>query len=175
MEDFLLELDEAGNFSEVTTLELELEVSCLDIGEIQRVKWAVLYCCWLLDNTVRILPGSRRYLKQLSLVTLKGRPESVCFARMAAESRVTASCCWLQGSSLDYNLYLHIGLQNGVMHRLAVDAVSGSTSDSRVRVLGRKSVKLFRVMVQGQRGVLALTTRLGSIIFIKVETCSPLS
>ena len=156
------ELDEAGNLNEVESLDLELEVSCLDIGEIPEGRTGSPFLavgCW--DNTVRILSVEESdLLKQRSLVTLKARPESICFARIAAESKVTAAyAAGLKDASLDYNLYLHIGLQNGVMHRLAVDFITGSTYDARQRVLGLKSVKLFRVMVQKQRGVLALTNR----------------
>jgi splicing factor 3B subunit 3 len=56
-------------------------------------------------------------------------------------------------------LYLNVGLSTGVLIRVAVDPVVGQLSDSRQRFLGSKSIKLFRVMVHGQQGVLALTTR----------------
>ena len=121
--------------------------------------------CW--DNTVRILSLDHdAILKQLSLVT--SRDDQVCvFARMAAESRVTTSrTAGFKEASLDYNLYLHISLQNGVMHRLAIDAVSESTSGSRVRVLG---VNRQIIQSHGTRteDVLALQTWLN--YFIKAD------
>ena len=156
------QLDEAGNLNEIESLDLELEVSCLDIGEIPEGRTGspfIAVGCW--DNTVRILSVAETdFFKQRSMVTLKARPESVCFARIAVESKVTAAyAAGIRDASLDFNLYMHVGLQNGVMHRLAVDPVTGSTSDARQRVLGLKPVKLFRVVVQGHRGVLALTNR----------------
>ena len=87
------QLDEAGNLNEIESLDLELEISCLDIGEIPQGRTGspfIAVGCW--DNTVRILSVDESdLLKQRSLVTLKARPESTCLARIAAESKVTAS------------------------------------------------------------------------------------
>jgi splicing factor 3B subunit 3 len=58
------------------------------------------------------------------------------------------------------NLYIYVGLQNGILVRVAADPVTGSLSDdARKRFLGPKSIKLFRVTIHGQLGVLALCTR----------------
>ncbi|KAJ3101047.1 Splicing factor 3B subunit 3 [Phlyctochytrium planicorne] len=55
--------------------------------------------------------------------------------------------------------YLNIGLQNGVLLRTSLDNVTGTISDSRMRFLGSKGVKLFNVKIQGQPALLALSTR----------------
>jgi splicing factor 3B subunit 3 len=56
-------------------------------------------------------------------------------------------------------LYLNVGLSTGVLIRVAVDSLSGSLTDSRQRFLGPRSVRLFRIPLLGQAGVMALTTR----------------
>ena len=56
-------------------------------------------------------------------------------------------------------LYLNIGLQNGVLLRTVLDPVTGDLSDTRTRYLGSRPVKLFRVRMQGQEAVLAMSSR----------------
>lgn len=56
-------------------------------------------------------------------------------------------------------LYLYIGLQNGLLVRTVVDTVTASLSDTRLRFLGAKAVKLFRVSIGGANAVLALSAR----------------
>ena len=156
-EIFYFELDAAGQLMELMSIDMELEVNCLDIGEVPEGRVGSPFLavgCW--DNTVRLLSLEHSdLLKQRSIVTLKDRPESVCIAQMVREMRSTTSAV----AEVDSTLYLSIGLCNGILHRVAVDPVAGSLSDSRLRLLGSKPVKLFRVMVQGQRGVLALSSR----------------
>ena len=49
-------------------------------------------------------------------------------------------------------LYLNMGLSNGVLQRVQVDAATGALSDTRTRFLGAKPVRLFRVQVQVSPG-----------------------
>jgi splicing factor 3B subunit 3 len=56
-------------------------------------------------------------------------------------------------------LYLNIGLQNGLFLKTVVDSVTGVLSDSRLRFLGSRPVKLFKVQVGGGDAVLALSSR----------------
>jgi splicing factor 3B subunit 3 len=56
-------------------------------------------------------------------------------------------------------LYLYIGLQNGLLLRTVVDTVTAALSDTRLRFLGARAVKLFRVSVGGANAVLALSAR----------------
>ena len=62
-------------------------------------------------------------------------------------------------SSGGSTLYLHIGLFSGVYLRTVLDEVTGELSDTRTRFLGPKPAKLFKVSVQGQTAVLALSSR----------------
>ncbi|KAJ3054091.1 Splicing factor 3B subunit 3 [Rhizophlyctis rosea] len=57
------------------------------------------------------------------------------------------------------NLYVNIGCQNGLLFRSSLDSVTGSTSDTRVRFLGARPVKLHVISVQGSSAVLALSSR----------------
>ena len=56
-------------------------------------------------------------------------------------------------------LFLHLGLRNGVLLRTAVDSVTGTLSDSRTRFLGTKAVRLYKVVVGGLPAMLALSSR----------------
>lgn len=56
-------------------------------------------------------------------------------------------------------LFLHIGLSNGVLLRTSVDNVTGSLSDTRTRYLGQKGVFLFKVSVQGAPSLLAVSSK----------------
>ena len=64
---------------------------------------------------------------------------------------------WQEGEPS--TLYLNVGLENGVLLRSVIDAVTGNLSDTRRRYLGARAVKLVRVVVQEQEAVLALSSR----------------
>jgi splicing factor 3B subunit 3 len=151
------ELDAAGQLMEMGTLDLGKEVSCLDMGVVPdgRVRSSFLAVgCW--DDTVQLLSlDPSDVLAQRSALSLPARPDSVCLVQMTKERGGSAS-----GSADGVpTLYLNVGLSTGVLIRVAVDPIVGQLSDSRQRFLGSKSIKLFRVIVHGQQGVLALTTR----------------
>ncbi len=48
-------------------------------------------------------------------------------------------------------LYLYIGLQNGVLMRSAMDDLTGALSDTRMRFLGTKGVRLSAIKIGGSR------------------------
>jgi splicing factor 3B subunit 3 len=56
-------------------------------------------------------------------------------------------------------IFLNIGLANGVLLRTSIDNVTGALSDTRIRFLGGKAVKLFPLKIANGNGVLALSTR----------------
>ena len=153
------ELDAAGQLMEMGTVDLGKEISCLDMGVVPagRLRSAFLAVgCW--DQTVQVLSlDPADVLTQRSTMTLSSRPDSVCLVQMTKERGSAAGAG--QPSEKAPTLYLNVGLSTGVLIRVAVDPVVGQLSDSRQRFLGPKSIKLFRVMVRGQQGVIALTTR----------------
>ena len=58
-----------------------------------------------------------------------------------------------------YMFFFYTGLQNGVLLRTVLDQVTGDLSDTRTRYIGSRPVKLFRVTMQGQEAVLAMSSR----------------
>lgn len=158
------ELDAAGQLMETKTLDLQQEVSCLDIGEIPdgsaRASFLVLGC-W--DDTIQLLSlDPADLLVTRSTMKLSARAESVCLVRTDKKSAtgvVVSGATASTSADSTASMYLSIGLVNGVLCRVAVDATAGNLSDSRQRYLGPRSVKLFRVQVRGSRGVLALSSR----------------
>lgn len=149
------EVDATGTLVEVADHDAGREVACLDVGEIPSGRLLSPFLavgCW--DDTVIVLSlDAGNLMAQLSVKALQNRPESVCQARMEREKGSAG------GPDAAPILYLNVGLTSGVLVRLAVDAVAGSLSDMRQRYLGPRPVKLFRVLVRGQRGVMALSQR----------------
>jgi len=56
-------------------------------------------------------------------------------------------------------LFLHVGLTNGVLMRTAVDSVTGNLTDTRTRFLGSRPVKCFKIMIHNEPSMLALSSR----------------
>lgn len=72
--------------------------------------------------------------------------ESLCLVEMGGE---TAG----EGKAGQGNLYLNVGLQNGVLLRTVLDPSTGDLTDTRTRYLGSRPVKLFRIRMQGSDAV----------------------
>ena len=89
----------------------------------------------------------------LSMQALPATPESLCIVEMGGHEREgdTAGTCG--------QLFLNIGLQNGVLLRTVLDPVTGDLADTRTRYIGSRPVKLFRVMTQSNEAVLAVSSR----------------
>lgn len=144
------EMDTDGSLAEYDErLQMSGTVTSLSIGEVpegrQRSSFLAVGCD---DCTVRILsldPDST--LENKSVQALSNAPSALCIMPMTDTS---------SGGSA---LYLHIGLNSGVYLRTVLDEVTGELSDTRTRFLGPKEIKLFRVTVQGQAAVLALSSR----------------
>ncbi|KAI8837822.1 splicing factor 3B subunit 3-like protein [Chytridium lagenaria] len=144
------ELDAGGQLNEYQERkELGAPVTALSLGFLpegrQRSKFLAVGC---MDNTVRIISlDPDNCLGSLALQAVSAAPESLAIIEMMDT-----------GTSVG-NTYLNIGLQNGVLLRTTLDSVTGTISDSRLRFLGSKGVKLFNVTVQGSPALLCLSTR----------------
>ncbi|RUS26747.1 CPSF A subunit region-domain-containing protein [Jimgerdemannia flammicorona] len=146
------ELDNAGQLNEhQERKEMNAGVTALSLGDVpegrQRSRFLAVGCD---DDTVRVLsldPDS--CLESLSMQAVQGAPSSLCIVEMM-DSGADRS----HGTQ-----YLNIGLTNGVLLRTVLDEVTGQLSDTRTRFIGSKAVKLFKVKVQGNKAVLALSTR----------------
>ena len=170
------ELDAAGQLTETGSVTLGVGIVSMDMGLVPtgraRSNFLAVGCD---DNTVQVLSlDPSDMLSQRALISVSARPEAVCLAMLSRESGGSGASIGVSQSAKSAlqqaqaqaatlttapMLYLHVGLVTGVLVRVAVDTVSGSLSDSRQRFLGPKPVKLFRVVVQGQPAVIALSSR----------------
>ncbi|KAI9487668.1 MAG: CPSF A subunit region-domain-containing protein [Benjaminiella poitrasii] len=146
------ELDNMGQLNEHQERKrMSSMVSALSLGDVpegrQRSRYLAVGCE---DQTVRILsldPDS--CLDAVSMQAVQGVPSSLCMVEMMDT-----------GVELGHGTtYLNIGLSNGVLLRTVLDTITGQLSDTRTRFIGAKSVKLFKITVQGHPAVLALSTR----------------
>lgn len=143
------ELDGTGNLRQVQKKEMEQEVTCMNIASIPegriRARFLAVGCY---DNTIKILSlDPEGCLGRLSTQALPAsQAESVCLIEMGH-------------SAEDKELYLNVGLGNGVMLRTVVDSITGQLSDTRARYLGSRGVRLHKVKVQGTPALAALSSR----------------
>ena len=144
------ELDTDGSLAEYEErAEMNGTVTSLSLGDVPegrvRSSFLAVGCD---DSTVRILsldPNST--LESKSVQALTSAPSSLSIMAMADST---------SGGS---TLYLHIGLYSGVYLRTVLDEITGELSDTRSRFLGVKPAKLFRVSINGQTAVMALSSR----------------
>ncbi|KAH8815835.1 CPSF A subunit region-domain-containing protein [Xylogone sp. PMI_703] len=144
------EMDSDGSLAEYDERkEMSGTVTCLSLGDVPegrvRSQFLAVGCD---DSTVRILsldPDST--LENKSVQALTSAPSALSIMSM------------VDSSSGGSTLYLHIGLYSGVYLRTVLDEITGELSDTRTRFLGPKPAKLFKVSVQGQTSVLALSSR----------------
>lgn len=148
------EMDASGQLNEYTDRKImTADVICMALASVpsgeQRARFLAV---GLLDSTVRIISlDPADCLSPLSMQSLPKTPESLAIVEMGGEGTGTSSG---QGT-----LYLNIGLQNGALLRTVLDQVSGDLTDTRSRYLGSKPVKLFKVRMQGNDAVVAISSR----------------
>uniref|UniRef100_A0A3Q4GIV9 Splicing factor 3b, subunit 3 n=1 Tax=Neolamprologus brichardi TaxID=32507 RepID=A0A3Q4GIV9_NEOBR len=152
------EMDPSGQLNEYTERkEMSADVVCMSLANVppgeQRSRFLAV---GLADNTVRIISlDPSDCLQPLSMQALPAQPESLCIVEMGGVEKQDE----LGDKGTIGFLYLNIGLQNGVLLRTVLDPVTGDLSDTRTRYLGSRPVKLFRVRMQGQEAVLAMSSR----------------
>ena len=139
------ELDSAGGLVDVARRDMGNDVSAIAIAPIEQEKTrSVCVAVGGFDQTVRVLsldPAlSVNPLEQLSVSSVQGQPTAICIVSMETE---TSS-----------SLYLYIGLSTGIVIRSAMDSSTCALSQTRRRLVGNRSVKLFAVKVQERTAVL---------------------
>ncbi|RCH93139.1 pre-mRNA-splicing factor rse1, partial [Rhizopus stolonifer] len=146
------ELDTMGQLNEhQERKQMSTAISALALGDVpegrQRSRYLAIGCE---DQTVRILSlDPDACLEPVSMQALQGVPSSLCIVEMMDT-----------GIELGHGTtYLNIGMSNGLLLRTALDTITGQLSDTRTRFLGPKSVKLFKILIQGLPAVLALSTK----------------
>lgn len=161
-----LEIDEVGNLIEAGVVDMGREVSCIDLGVIPEGRMRSMFLavgCW--DDTVHLLSlDPSMILAKGPVYPVDGRPSSLSLLEMSTDptsnnSKDTDDSQSHRVSVGARTLYLNIGLDKGVLVRVAVDPISLDFSDPRQRFLGPRPIKLYRVHVQGQPAVAALTSR----------------
>jgi splicing factor 3B subunit 3 len=143
-----------GNLITVEKKVLDSDVVCLDIGPIpsgrMRCKFAII---GFSDACIRVYSlDSDTCLVKIATQSLPYMLESVALIEMKNFVNSTEN-------TENDELFLHIGLSNGVLLRTSVDNITGNLSDTRTRYLGNKAVKLFKVKVQGNAAVLAVSSK----------------
>ncbi len=144
------ELDSIGQLSEIDKKISENETVCLAIGPIpegrQRSRFLAV---GENDKTVKILSlDPEACLSRISMQALPGLVQSVCLVEMKDTTRTEEA-----------QLYLHVGLVNGVLLRTAVDAITGALSDSRTRFLGTQPIRLLKATINNIPGMVALSSK----------------
>jgi len=137
---------------EVCRKEMGRDIACLGVAPIPKGRQRARFLAvGDYDNTVRMVSlDSGDNFASLAVLALPAPPESLCILKMRGHSASDPSAA---------TLYLNIGLQNGVLMRTVLDRITGELTDTRTRFLGSRPVRLFRTKVQGQPGVLALSSR----------------
>ncbi|CEJ88710.1 Putative Pre-mrna-splicing factor rse1 [[Torrubiella] hemipterigena] len=143
------EIDSDGSLAEYEDKkEMQGTVTCLSLGQVPegrlRSSFLAVGCD---DCTVRVLSlDPESTLESKSVQALTAAPSALCIMPMD------------DSSSGGMALFLHIGLNSGVHLRTVLDEVTGELSDSRLKFLGPKAVKLFEVSVKQKKCVLALSS-----------------
>ncbi|KAK8791095.1 hypothetical protein WA158_005726 [Blastocystis sp. Blastoise] len=144
------ELDERLEWNESNKLDLEEEITCIDLPDIPKNRLRSLFCAvGLKDNKVMILSlAPENMLDQIALLALSSSPSSVTLETMSLDENVMTS------------LLLSVGHINGLMMRVEVDPMTGELGEGKsTRFLGPKAVKLVKIKVNHNQCILALSTK----------------
>ncbi|GBE80630.1 CPSF A subunit region-domain-containing protein [Sparassis latifolia] len=146
------ELDLDGQLNEYQDRKaMGSTVLALSVAEVpegrQRTPYLAVGCE---DQTVRIVSlDPESTLETISLQALTAPPSAICIADM-----LDAGINKTQPTT-----FVNIGLQNGVLLRTVLDPVNGQLTDTRTRFLGTRPIRLVRVVIHNNPGILALSSR----------------
>ncbi|XP_065348507.1 splicing factor 3B subunit 3 [Cloeon dipterum] len=151
------EMDATGQLNEYTERkEMPADIVCMALASVPQGELRSRFLAvGLADNTVRIISlDPSDCLSPLSMQALPASAESLCIVEMGGqeandEGNITSAS----------RMFLNIGLHNGVLLRTVLDYATGDLADTRTRYLGSRPVKLFRVKMQGNEAVLAISSR----------------
>ncbi|VTZ71192.1 splicing factor 3B subunit 3, putative [Plasmodium chabaudi chabaudi] len=147
------EIDESHTLTEIFRKNINVEILCLSIQQIQQNKLrASFLAVGCLDNVVRLLSIEKdQYFKQLSTYILPNNssPQDICISEMKE-----------LGNQKEHTiLYLNIGLNTGVLLRSVIDPICGTLSNHYSKYLGAKSVKICHVQVNKNPALLVLSEK----------------
>lgn len=148
-----------GSLLEVDRKEIGADVGAVDIPPVPEGRLRSRFLAvGAYDGTVRVLsldPGDG--LKALAVQATGSPPESLLLLDAAAgdgdggDAAASSSAATADATD-DSGLYLHAGLANGILLRVAVDRVTGQLSDARSRLLGTRAPKLVPLPLGGGGG-----------------------
>ncbi|XP_054707454.1 splicing factor 3B subunit 3-like isoform X2 [Uloborus diversus] len=150
------EMDPSGQLNEYSDRKvMDADVICMALASVpsgeQRARFLAV---GLADKRVRIISlDPADCLSPLCMQYLLDTPESLAIVEMGGGEGTG------RDSSGQGTLYLNIGLHNGGLLRTVLDQKSGDLADTRSRYLGSKPVKLFKVRMQGNDAVVAISSR----------------
>ena len=104
-------------------------------------------------------------LEEISMITLDAIPSDLSLDRMCMGQSVSASTSSSSSAAgttthATETLLLTVGTENGTVLRVEVDERTGKLGTARSpRLLGPRPIRLFKVVVEGQRCVLALSLK----------------
>eukprot|EP00911_Craspedida_sp_UC1_P001250 UC1_evm1s943 len=171
------ELDAAGRLSEYTErLPLPDDACCLALGPVPegelRSPFLVAGC---VDSTVRLVSlRPTDCLQPLGMQALPDKPHNVAIIATAAATTMSSSSSSSSSGGIGAGasttaaapgsgrspLQLCVGLENGMLMRTGMDAVTGDLADARTSYLGARPVRLRPVSLGGGApALLALSTR----------------
>ncbi|KAI0789091.1 mono-functional DNA-alkylating methyl methanesulfonate N-term-domain-containing protein [Abortiporus biennis] len=146
------ELDLEGQLNEYQDRKaMGSTVLALSIADVpqgrQRTPFLAVGCE---DQTVRIISlDPESTLETVSLQALTAPPSSICIAAILDTGI----------NKTQPTTFVNIGLQNGVLLRTVLDPVTGQLTDTRTRFLGAQPIRLVRITIGQNPGILALSTR----------------
>ena len=138
-----------GQLVETERNDMAQDVACLALGPIPEGETRGRFLAiGFYDKTVRVVSlGQYDLMTILSRQALPADPESLSLIELQSGF-----------SSDNVELFLNIGLSNGVLLRSTVDS-TGELSDTRSRFLGTRGVKLRSIRIGGRNAVLALSSK----------------
>uniref|UniRef100_A0A8D8RL10 Splicing factor 3B subunit 3 n=2 Tax=Cacopsylla melanoneura TaxID=428564 RepID=A0A8D8RL10_9HEMI len=144
--------------------EMESEVMCMALSNAPSgEQMSRFLAVGLADKTVRLISlAPQDCLTQKNMQGLPDLAESLVMIEMGASDPTAGGVGPSDEPSGPVTLgqlYLYVGLQNGALLRMVVDQTSAGLSDDRMRYLGSRPVKLFKIKCQGNEAVLAMSSR----------------
>ena len=154
------ELDEQYAWAERESLNRKEEVTALDLPALSaQTLRAPFLVVGYGDRTCRVYSlAPTALLEEISMITLDAIPSDLSLDRMRMGQSVSTTSS--SSTHTTETLLLTVGTENGTVLRVEVDERTGKLGTARSpRLLGPRPIRLFKVVVEGQRCVLALSLK----------------
>eukprot|EP00958_Prasinococcus_capsulatus_P017369 scaffold1954_cov364-Prasinococcus_capsulatus_cf.AAC.4 len=153
------ELDNVtGQIAEIEKRELAGDIACLAVGEVpEGLQRSRFLAVGTYDQSITLLSlDPDEVLQPLDSDSMPATPESMMFHKFVSGADEEGG----DGSAVATSTtFLNVGLHNGVLVRVEVDAVTGKLTDKRTRFIGSRPVQLFHVKIRDADAMLCLSAR----------------